>query len=489
MSLDSTHPEYDAVSADFTQMKDTFAGERVIKEKGITYLRATSSMVADGALSNRQPGLEAYQAYRDRAIFPEVVYNAASAMAGVLGKTQYAIELPKELESIRENATNEGETLSQLIRRIHVAQLVFGRIGLLMDSSVDRELPFFVSYSAQSITNWDDENDYLNFVVASEMTNVAQPDFSWTEVETYRAMYMANGIYATRTETDGFESEEIVPTFRGRTLNTVPFTFINANDLEAAPGIIPLLGSANAALSIYAGEADLRQSLHLLGQETLVITGVSPGSEMDDGQPTRVGAGAIIELPEGASAQFIGLQGVGLSEQRQVLAEDYRRAAAEGARLLENTNSQAESGAALNIRLAAKTATLRSIARVSALGLETALKQMAEWVGADASAVKVTPNTDFSEERVPGQDVLNIMQAKQAGLPMSFSSIHAYLDKHDVTNISFEDEVAQIAAETEILETITAASKALTPQTAAPTTPGTPDDTTLEQSEQETDEE
>ena len=125
MSLDSTHPEYDAVSADFTQMKDTFAGERVIKEKGITYLRATSSMVADGALSNRQPGLEAYQAYRDRAIFPEVVYNAASAMAGVLGKTQYAIELPKELESIRENATNEGET--QLDRSRNVPSHVDGQ--------------------------------------------------------------------------------------------------------------------------------------------------------------------------------------------------------------------------------------------------------------------------------------------------------------------------------------------------------------------------
>lgn len=463
MSINSTHPDYDKVVEDYIQMADCYAGQRRIKERGVRYLRATSSMVIDGALQNREPGYEAYKAYKDRAVFPEIVQMAASTMTGILNKDLWTIELPSELEPILENATRQGETLHQLLRRIHEAQLIYGRMGLLLDTAPDRELPFFVTYDARSIINWDDSRDYgqgmdsLNFVVTEEIKRVNEGlgSFAWTDQEVHRALFLdENGQYSTYIEEDQIAGNVITPTFRGQALDFVPFTFINASDLEATPGVIPLLGTSNAALTIYQGEADFRQTLHMLGQETLVLTGVAPGSEMDDDEPTRIGAGAIIELPEGGDAKFIGVSGVGLTEQRMALEDDYRRAQSEGSRLLENTSSQAESGEALKVRVAAKTTTLRSIARTSALGMEQALKQMARWVGADESAVRVIAVTDFTEDRLPPQEIMNLMEAKAAGLPMSYASIHEYLVKHDVAEKRFDDEIAEIAGEGNVLEAI-----------------------------------
>jgi len=463
MTIKNTHPEYNKVVADLIQMADCYAGQRVIKEAGVKYLRATSSMVIDGALKAQQPGYDAYLAYKDRAIFPEVVQQAAGTMTGILNKDIWSVELPSEMEPILENATRQGETLHQLLRRMHEAQLVYGRIGLLVDTAPDRELPFFVTYDAKSIINWSDRRDYtqgndsLDFVITEEIEQINEGigSYAWVDQEVHRALFLDEaGRYSTHTEMDQLQSEVVVPTFRGKSLDFVPFSFVNASDLEATPGIIPLLGSSNAALSIYQGEADLRQTIHHLGQETLVIIGVAPGSELDDDQPTRIGAGAIIELPEGADAKFIGISGVGLTEQRMALEDDYKRAMSEGSRLLENTSSQAESGEALKVRVAAKTTTLRSIARTSALGLETALKQMARWMGADESAVRVIPVTDFTEDSLAPQEMLNLMQAKAEGLPMSYSSIHEYLVKHDVAEKRFDDELAEIAAEGAVLESI-----------------------------------
>ncbi len=463
MGINSTHPDYDKVVEDYIQMADVYAGSRVVKEKGVKYLRATSSMVIDGALKAQEPGYSAYLAYKDRAVFPNVVQQAASTMAGILSKDLWTIELPSEMEPLLDNATRQGETLHQLLRRIHEAQLVYGRMGILLDTAPDRDLPFFVTYDARSIINWDDSRDYgrgmdsLNFVVTEEVKQVNQGigSFAWVDQEVHRALFLDEaGQYSTQTEEDQIASEIVTPTFRGKALDFVPFTFINASDLEATPGVIPLLSSSEAALTIYQSEADFRQTLHQLGQETLVITGIAPGSELDDDQPTRIGAGAIIELPEGSDAKFIGLSGVGLTEQRMALEDDYKRAMSEGSRLLENTSSQAESGEALKVRVAAKTTTLRSIARTSALGLETALKQMARWVGADADAVRVIPVTDFTEDRLPPQEIMNLMEAKAAGLPMSYSSIHEYLVKHDVAEKRFDDEIAEIAAEGNVLDAI-----------------------------------
>ena len=288
MSLESTHPDYDAMGDDYRLMRDTSAGQRAIKQASYLYLPPTAAMVLDGALSSVEPGASAFTAYLSRAVFPEHVDEAMRTMVGILNREPPDIAVPSQLEDMLINATRQNETIEQLIRKINTAQLLYGRIGLLLDVD-SSDTPHIVTYSAESMINWDDQRAYeqgrneLSFIVTSEdaWTRGVEGSsmFDWSVRTRYRAMFLNDdGLYTTFTEQEGQTSPEVVPTFAGRALDFVPFTFIGANDLVATPGPVPLLGIANSALAIYRGEADFRQTLHMLGQDTLVMTGIAPGS-------------------------------------------------------------------------------------------------------------------------------------------------------------------------------------------------------------------
>jgi len=459
--LDSTHPLYSTKLVEWGKMRDTVAGSDAVKAKRDEYLAPTTSMIYDGALRNSEPGLAAYDSYLDRAVFPDLTGTAVRTFVGLLNKDETAIELPAKLEPMREMATADGDTLSQLLRKIHEAQLTTGRIGLLADVAAGSVVPHFATYQAENILNWDVQQgeqfglDYLQFAIVTDTGyKRAEASYDWTNYTQYRLISVdESGRYFTYTEDDeGNVSNVVYPSILGRTADIVPFTFINARDLAADPGDVPLLGVADSSLAIYRGEADFRMTLHMLGQATLVVTGIQPGSDLDNEEPLRIGAGARIDLPEGGTAQFIGVADVGLTEQRLALLEDYKRAAAEGARLLENSTSQAESAEALRARVGAKTTTLHDVAKTSAAGLERALRQCAVWVGADPAQVHVYPNTDFVEDTVRGQDVMQLITARQSGAPLSLETIHAYLAKAEYTDLTWDEERAKIEAEGDLLE-------------------------------------
>ena len=52
MSIESKHPDFIEVSDDYRVMRDTFAGERRIKEGTFAYLPPTGGQIADGAIIN-----------------------------------------------------------------------------------------------------------------------------------------------------------------------------------------------------------------------------------------------------------------------------------------------------------------------------------------------------------------------------------------------------------------------------------------------------
>ena len=194
------------------------------------------------------------------------------------------------------------------------------------------------------------------------------------------------------------------------------------------------------------GEADYRQTLFMQGQDTLVIIGAVIDAD-EDGTSTRVGSGARIEVPLGGDAKFIGVSADGLAEQRESLKADKEQAAERGARLLDFGDSSRQSGDALRIRVSARTTTLRTLAIVSGEGLQRSLRQIAEWIGEDPAQVIVEPNLDFTDDMFTGQDVLEFMQSKAMGAPLSLKSIHDHFRKKDLTQKTFEEEMAEIEGE------------------------------------------
>ncbi len=498
MSFETKHPQYLDVIDDYRTVRDTFKGERHIKEQAFLYLRATMGQLKDGAARNvRSTGWAAYESYRHRATFPEFVQEAAEALVGVMHSEPAVIKLPAALEPMRDNASRKGETLQMLLRKINEQQLLYGRYGLLADFPQDpffasqATTPHLVGYNAETIINWDDERmtehaqNSLSFVVFNEtiFTRGTQDiqDFEWNEERQFRVLQLMPEdpeqplsvtnplVYTTVVENDGILQEAITPAFRGGTLEEIPFVFIGANDLNPEPDTIPLLKLANVALATYRGDADYRQALHMTGQDTLVIIGeeiTKDGDNVDEDAATEVGAGAIIRLSpgEGSGAEFIGVESKGLGELSKSQEKLHARGNSMGARLLEPRGSQAESGDALRIRVSASTAGLKTVALTGAEGLAAILRICARWVGADPNEVEVIPNLDFTQE-TPSPELLRALSQSLEGgiIPLSMEAIHKWMQDRNFTKFTFQEELDKILAEQKI--------EALNRRTATPEVP------------------
>jgi hypothetical protein len=467
MALDSTHPQYADMRPDWDKMRDVYRGERHVKEQGTKYLPPTKGMLLDGygqatASGITNVGNEAYEAYKLRAVLPDYVEMAVEVFIGLLHSQDAQIELPEKMEPLREKITPFGESLELLLRRINVEQLITGRLGLLLDLPKNPDpanpLPFIALYIAEACINWDNGEGgegtaALNLVVLDESGPVReQGSFEWKTQAKHRVLELPivnedkdtgavsygryrQGVFTGTAGAAGTyaESDMGEPNLRGTFLDEIPFLFVNTSDTIATPDKPPMLGLANACLTIYRGEADYRQNLFMQGQDTLVVVGdlkrSSDANELAasvENEPLRTGAGSMIHLEAapGAGAQYAGVSADGLSEQRTALENDRKRAEAKSGALSSDNASEAESGEALKTRVAARTASLNQIAKTGAAALEWMLKLAAKWMGADPDKVKVTPNLEFADFQLTGENLAKIMAAKAAGAPLSKESIH-----------------------------------------------------------------
>ncbi len=476
MSIDDKHPEFIARLGEWTQMRDTYKGERVVKEKRLTYLPAAEAMVQDGMTTPDSPGWRDYEAYLTRAHFHDVVRDAVKAMVGMLHMKPAVITLPKRLEGMFKKATIQGEGLQMLLRRINENQLVFGRCGLLADAptgvDVDKATPYLSFYEPDRIINWDagrrDEGmNSLDLVVLDE-SGFQREGFTWVQERKHRiltrggAPSLESG-WERPSETDKFQlavkvndmsmpkpDDFLTPQIGGRTLDAIPFVFIGSLDLVPEPDEPPLLGLSNLSLAIYRGEADYRSTLFYQGQQTLVVIGGNV-SDLDEDDQLRIGNKGIIDLRIGGDAKYIGVSAAGLGEMRQSIKNDDDKAMQAGVAFMDIGNARGESGEALRIRVAARTTTISAIAQAAGAGLEQALKFCAQWVGENPDEVSVQPQTDFADQNVAGASLLAFMQAKQLGLPLSLKSLHRMMHLNDMTEMDFDEENEQIEAEAESL--------------------------------------
>lgn len=478
MAIDSVQPLYNARLEDWVTMRDLYKGERHVKSKGLTYLPATQSMVIDGMKNSTSLGMIAYEAYKMRAVFPDYLKDAVEAYIGLLHQKPPTIELPAVMEPLRERATVHGESLNLLLRRINEEQLVTGRCGLLLDLPVTPDptnpIPYIELYISESIRNWDDGEinegqTALNMVVLDE-SGYKRDGFEWTIVGKYRVLQLGPSLTAQEGEEGSLEysvgaftnegggaptfveSDMQIPVLRGKALDEIPFVFVNSKDIVPTPDEPPLMGVGSACLAIYRGEADYRQNLFMQGQDTLVIIGdrkKSPSEDLSSGDDVRTGAGTYIELEAqpGASAEYIGVTATGLAEQRVALENDRKRAEGKSGQLIDAKNGNVESGEALKTRLGAQTAALNQIAQTGAAALEQMLRIGAKWMGADPEKVKVTPNLEFADFDMTGENLVKLMTARAMGAPLSKGSIHALMVDQGLTKLDYETEVDTISEE------------------------------------------
>lgn len=413
-------------------MRNAKRGAKAIKDATETYLPKPS-----GFISLPDSGAAMYAAYQARAQFPSLVAQTIAGMAGVIHRTEAKIEMPAQMEPLWERATPDGLPLEAFHRRITTELLLTGRYGVLVDMVEGEALPIFAGYVAETIINWDDTGDF--FVL--DETAPVRDGFEWTERPKWRALDLEDGRYRVRVfSSDTSEAEPIEPTaMGGKRLDEVPFVAIGARDLTPDPEDPPLLGVANASVSIYQLSADYRWQLFMTGQETLfIINGVG-----DDAVPQVVGAGVILALNGGdgqtPDAKYVGPAGTGIEAHRKAIEDERQAAAAAGAKLFETGGASDESGEAKRIRFTAETATLTTIAQTSAQGLERALRYAAKMMGLDPEKITVTPNLDFIDSQLTPADAQALVSVWQEGA-ISYETLYGNLQAGGIASAERDHE-------------------------------------------------
>jgi len=471
-NLSSKHPAYTAREPDWKIMRDAYSGERCIKKAAQEYLKPTGTMQEDGMTAPSGTGYLAYEAYLGRAVYHEMVRPALEAALGVMHSKPAEIEVPPQLEDMLKSATFNGEDMQTLLQKTNEAQLLMGRVGLMLDvatGAAASALPYIVSYSTESMGNWDTSKvgdlqglRTLELVVLNETRQERIHGLAWEQVTRYRILALAEqvddvwpGIKAlgkqyvaaeVKDRDDAVLADFRVPQLAGRALESIPFVFVGPRDLVPDPDIPPMMALARIALAIYRTEADYRQALYMQGQDTLVLMG-RPPAVPGEKETTKVGAGHVIDVPLNGDAKYIGAESEGISDLRTAIQDDREEAERIGGQLLTERGNAAESGDALRIRVASRTSTLTTVAKAGGVALEQLLRSAAVWVGADPEKVKVKPNLDFADNEALAQDLVQLMSAKMLGAPISKKSIHDWMVKREFTKLTFEEEMDEVGGE------------------------------------------
>lgn len=404
MTVSSKHPELTAQRiADWRLCVDAYEGEGDMKARGVTYLPMPS-----GYTSHADGGQAAYDAYRKRAQFPDVLSTSVGAMIGIIHGEEIPVEIPANMEYLRENIDGNYTTLEDFHKNITRALLYMGRYGVLADAPEGGGDPFLAGYRGDTIINWD-----RDFFVLDE-SGMIRDGFEWKHVEKYRVLKMDEGRYVAQVHTDSGEVDMTPTKLGGGMLDFVPFAVASAKDMGADIEAPPMIGIARAALAMYQLSADYRLQLYMSGQETLVA--------INGAAPTAVGAGVVHEM-QGSDGVTPDLKYVsptcsGIEKHLEAIQDNREVAIQAGARLFEQSNQSQESGKARQMRFRSETANLQTIAQASCSLLEASLRNIAGLLGqsdAVADGITVTAPKDLMDATLSPQDAVALFSLVESG--------------------------------------------------------------------------
>lgn len=469
-------PLYVEMEPYWQQMRDTAEyGEKAVKDAGTDYLPKTSGQKADGDLGNKN-----YEAYKTRANYINFSKRTIKKADGLLNSKPYIIEVPKEMEIIKKNATIDKESIETLIRITQKNQMIYSRFGYLIDFPMDVKpgyVPYIVKYSWDSIVNFNDDLDeyldekILNFVLLDESGLVFNKDTKDYDLEyKYRLLglakyrdgvklnkYIYYTVILSAGEWNGWDIEDpdldnenlVIPQLAGikskRTIDYIPFIFINTTNNISTPEIPLLYDQSNLSLAYYRGDADHRQVLFLQAFALLILSGFTK----EDLKGGVRADGFLSSSSTNAKASYAQVSGAGIEQIRLSQLDIKNEAIKEGVTISDKEG--VESGTALSTRITMQTADLSDLAKTCGNAIYRALYIIADWMGLNTDEIKVIPNTDFKIETEDFRIVAELWSVVKEG-GMSKKDFYNMLKENNYTKEQTFEEWEQNLGEIITLE-------------------------------------
>ncbi len=443
-----TAPGYTTSAEGWAKVRDCISGEHTIKAAKEKYLPRPAGMSGEYA--------DAYDAYIERAHFPQVCSYALQGALGVVVTKLPEFNVPKKIEYLLKEATKDGITIQQLFLDMIIEILTTGRCPLVVDIVEETNEFKFVRYNAESLINWKSETmgaeKNLILGVLKEALPLDDDIFSH-EVETvYRVLYIDQdtGQYQLKLYGDQGEYEDFsaTPAYMGKTLDEIPLFIAGSinNGVNLQP--VPLLSVANCSVQIYRKEADLANSEYLSCNPTLVMAGASN----DDDLPNVVGSSVMIVLPDAQARVFYTVTDTAaLQHVKEHIQDLYEEAIRHGVAILDSRKG-VESAEALRIRQATQSASIYSIYLSALNAIRSGLHLICDWAGLNKEEVIIDAPSALTYG-IPDSNIIREIVEGFGKNVMPLSVVHRYLVGNGLLDqtVSLKEYIGELMAQREFI--------------------------------------
>ncbi len=412
MSVDYTLPEYNRAVKKWELV-------RSIIDNDATHL------IPDVDINDQDRSIK----YRNNAILTNFTGLTKNGLQGLVFLKDPDVELPPQLEYMREDATGSGLSMTQLAQQVCGEVLETGRHGLLVDfprnentlSISDLETGNYVArilpYTAEAIINWRTErvNGKVQLVqiVLKECKEVVLEDgFETEKLNQYRVLKLVNGQYYQELYNEDQDLVDVVQPLKvdGTPLTYIPFVFVGSENNDPVIDPAPLYDLAVLNLGHYKNSADFEESVFICGQPTVVVcVGDIPADQWVElnGGKFRYGArsGHVVGLGGNASL----LQANPNQLAGQAMKDKLDQAVGVGARVIAAAGAGRETAEGARIRYSGQNSALYVVTKNMNRAFIEIIRMACDFTkDADKSEVSFELNDQFYED---GADPQLIAQA------------------------------------------------------------------------------
>ena len=445
------HTTYSEYREAWDKIRDCIRGQDRIHAQGQLYLPKPEGM-----------STASYNAYVLRAAFYGVCERTLRGMVGACTRNQPILTLPPRIDSMRDLATFEGNSLDVLIEDTLAEVMSVGRIALLVDhpksGATVTSAPFISSFRAESILDWREQlvdgRQKLTYVRLHENCDDLQDGVEQHLVLSLEPAYTVRRFHVTTrrginaqpgTVEEVQVEDDLIPQVNGSPLFDIPLVIISPLNLKADVEKPPFLDLANVNLAHYRNAADYEHSLFLTSQPTPWVA----GAINEKNKPTQIGSGAFWVLPEGASCGVLEIQGAGIASIKDAMADKVSQMASLGAQMVFTGKGRNETHDTAKLRTRSELSILFSSVNMVEAGILKLLRIAAEWTSPGSSKdVVFKMHRDFVSSQIDATLLTALIKAWQSGA-ISHDTLLLSLKRGEVVdpNRSLEEELALIEDE------------------------------------------
>jgi hypothetical protein len=408
------------------KVRHAIEGEDQIKQMGRAYLPKPSGMTPTE-----------YNNYKERAMFYGVAERTLRGLTGMIFRKDPVLELPTKMQPLITQFTSDGHSLMMFLDELVREILSLGRYGLLPDFKKDAgptDLPYIVTYKAEDITMWEqrliDGQKVLTRVVLRDEIETSLDSGNEQFLELYlddAGVYTVSRYeYDARTNLRISRGEPTQPTVQGKTLNYIPFIFVNAYNLRPEVEKPPFLDLVNMNIAHYRNSADYEHALYMTAQPTPWVAGVVS----EESKPKTIGPTTIWYITEQGRAGLLEFTGKGIGAQRDAMKDKEDRMAALGARMIAENANRNETVDTARLRGRGEMSLLMSVVNTLDNAVLKLLTLIATWMGI-TEEIKFKLNRDFVETRMTDKEITALVAAWQNGA-ISRTTLHENLQRGEI---------------------------------------------------------